>query len=101
MLSSALIKSLSWVITITEHLSARKVCITFAADASSKSAVGSSAINNFGVREILNTLVELAPSPGGRKALQREVRAHRVPTGTLIGALIYYSKTFLKKKICF
>ncbi|WP_370623614.1 peptide chain release factor 3 [Polynucleobacter sp. 78F-HAINBA] len=32
-----------------------------------------SAINNFGVREILNTLVELAPSPGSRKALQREV----------------------------
>ena len=26
-----------------------------------------SAINNFGVREILNTLVELAPSPGSRK----------------------------------
>ena len=32
-----------------------------------------SAINNFGVREILNTLVELAPPPGSRKALQREV----------------------------
>jgi peptide chain release factor 3 len=32
-----------------------------------------SAINNFGVREILNTLVELAPSPGPRNALQREV----------------------------
>ncbi|MCX7244278.1 MAG: peptide chain release factor 3 [Burkholderiales bacterium] len=32
-----------------------------------------SAINNFGVREILNTLVELAPAPGSRKALQREV----------------------------
>ncbi len=32
-----------------------------------------SAINNFGVREILNTLAELAPSPGSRKALQREV----------------------------
>ncbi|MBT8521712.1 peptide chain release factor 3 [Polynucleobacter paneuropaeus] len=32
-----------------------------------------SAINNFGVREILNTLVDLAPAPGSRKALQREV----------------------------
>jgi peptide chain release factor 3 len=32
-----------------------------------------SAINNFGVREILNTLVELAPPPGSRKAIQREV----------------------------
>jgi peptide chain release factor 3 len=33
-----------------------------------------SAINNFGVREILNTLVELAPPPGSRKAIQREVK---------------------------
>jgi peptide chain release factor 3 len=33
-----------------------------------------SAINNFGVREILNTLVELAPPPGSRKAISREVR---------------------------
>jgi peptide chain release factor 3 len=32
-----------------------------------------SAINNFGVREILNTLVDLAPGPGSRKAVQRQV----------------------------
>lgn len=33
-----------------------------------------SAINNFGVREILNSLVELAPPPGPRPALEREVQ---------------------------
>ncbi|MDP1559736.1 MAG: peptide chain release factor 3 [Nitrosomonas sp.] len=33
-----------------------------------------SAINNFGVREVLDSLVDLAPSPGSRKALQREVQ---------------------------
>lgn len=33
-----------------------------------------SAINNFGVREILDALVELAPSPESRQAMQREVR---------------------------
>ena len=33
-----------------------------------------SAINNFGVREILNTLVDLAPAPGSRHAIQREVK---------------------------
>ncbi len=32
-----------------------------------------SAINNFGVQEILNTLVELAPAPKSRPTLQREV----------------------------
>ncbi|AKJ68128.1 peptide chain release factor 3 [Pandoraea thiooxydans] len=32
-----------------------------------------SAINNFGVREVLDALVDLAPSPGPRKALQRTV----------------------------
>ena len=32
-----------------------------------------SAINNFGVQEILNTLVELAPAPKSRNTLQREV----------------------------
>jgi peptide chain release factor 3 len=32
-----------------------------------------SAINNFGVQEILNTLVELAPAPKSRQTLQREV----------------------------
>lgn len=32
-----------------------------------------SAINNFGVQEVLDTLVELAPPPGSRKAIQREV----------------------------
>jgi peptide chain release factor 3 len=32
-----------------------------------------SAINNFGVQEVLDTLVELAPPPGSRKAIQRKV----------------------------
>src|SRR5256885_6730458 len=32
-----------------------------------------SAINNFGVREVLDALVDLAPSPGARTAMQREV----------------------------
>lgn len=32
-----------------------------------------SAINNFGVREILDALVDLAPPPGSRRSLQREV----------------------------
>ncbi|MBS0444870.1 MAG: peptide chain release factor 3 [Proteobacteria bacterium] len=32
-----------------------------------------SAINNFGVREVLDALVDLAPAPGGRPAIQREV----------------------------
>jgi peptide chain release factor 3 len=32
-----------------------------------------SAINNFGVREVLDALVDLAPSPGPRTAIQREV----------------------------
>jgi peptide chain release factor 3 len=32
-----------------------------------------SAINNFGVQEILNTLVELAPAPKSRATIQREV----------------------------
>lgn len=33
-----------------------------------------SAINNFGVQEVLDTLVELAPSPGARRAIQREIQ---------------------------
>lgn len=33
-----------------------------------------SAINNFGVREILDALVELAPPPGPRAAIEREVQ---------------------------
>ncbi|TAM86288.1 MAG: peptide chain release factor 3 [Candidimonas sp.] len=33
-----------------------------------------SAINNFGVQEILEALVDLAPPPGPRQALEREVR---------------------------
>jgi peptide chain release factor 3 len=33
-----------------------------------------SAVNNFGVREVLDALVDLAPPPGTRTALQREVR---------------------------
>lgn len=32
-----------------------------------------SAINNFGVQEVLDTLVELAPPPGVRRAVQREI----------------------------
>ncbi len=32
-----------------------------------------SAVNNFGVREVLDALVELAPPPGPRASLQREV----------------------------
>jgi peptide chain release factor 3 len=33
-----------------------------------------SAINNFGVQEVLDALAELAPAPGPRRAIQREVR---------------------------
>jgi peptide chain release factor 3 len=33
-----------------------------------------SAINNFGVQEVLDALVDLAPTPGARHALQREVQ---------------------------
>ncbi|MGE4340200.1 MAG: peptide chain release factor 3, partial [Pigmentiphaga sp.] len=33
-----------------------------------------SAINNFGVQEVLDTLVELAPPPGARQALERVVQ---------------------------
>ena len=33
-----------------------------------------SAINNFGIREVLDALVDLAPSPGSRRALQRQVQ---------------------------
>src|SRR5690606_8838374 len=33
-----------------------------------------SAINNFGVQEVLDALVDLAPRPGARTALQREVQ---------------------------
>ncbi|MDZ5458134.1 peptide chain release factor 3 [Azohydromonas lata] len=33
-----------------------------------------SAINNFGVKEVLDALVELAPAPGSRMAIQREVQ---------------------------
>ncbi|HSW04179.1 peptide chain release factor 3 [Aquabacterium sp.] len=33
-----------------------------------------SAVNNFGVREVLDALVDLAPAPGTRPALQREVK---------------------------
>ena len=44
-----------------------------------------SAINNFGVREILNTLVELAPPPGSRKAISREV----MPSETKFSAVVF------------
>src|SRR5690606_26914105 len=33
-----------------------------------------SAINNFGIQEVLDALVDFAPPPGPREALQREVR---------------------------
>jgi peptide chain release factor 3 len=33
-----------------------------------------SAVNNFGVREVLDALVDLAPPPGTRPAIQREVK---------------------------
>ena len=33
-----------------------------------------SAINNFGVQEVLDALIDLAPSPGPREALEREVQ---------------------------
>jgi peptide chain release factor 3 len=33
-----------------------------------------SAVNNFGVREVLDALVDLAPAPGVRPAIQREVK---------------------------
>jgi peptide chain release factor 3 len=33
-----------------------------------------SAINNFGVREVLDALIDLAPAPGARPSLQREVK---------------------------
>ncbi len=33
-----------------------------------------SAINNFGVREVLDALIELAPPPGSRRAFQRQVQ---------------------------
>ncbi len=33
-----------------------------------------SAVNNFGVREVLDALVDLAPPPGPRRAIQREVQ---------------------------
>jgi peptide chain release factor 3 len=33
-----------------------------------------SAINNFGVQEVLDALVDLAPAPGARRAVSREVR---------------------------
>ena len=39
-----------------------------------------SAINNFGVREILNTLVDLARAPGSRHAIQREVKPDEFTT---------------------
>jgi peptide chain release factor 3 len=33
-----------------------------------------SAVNNFGVQEVLDALVDLAPAPGPRRAMQREVQ---------------------------
>src|SRR3546814_1041323 len=37
-----------------------------------------SAINNFGVQEVLDALVDLAPKPGARKALQRNVQPDEI-----------------------
>ncbi|MFO0482834.1 MAG: peptide chain release factor 3, partial [bacterium] len=42
-------------------------------DARQTPALFGSAINNFGVREVLDALVELAPPPGSRPAIQRTV----------------------------
>lgn len=44
-----------------------------------------SAINNFGVQEVLDTLVELAPSPGPRRAIQREV----IPTEAKFSGVVF------------
>ena len=44
-----------------------------------------SAINNFGVREILNTLVDLAPPPRSRHAIQREIQ----PTEENFSAVVF------------
>lgn len=38
-----------------------------------------SAINNFGVKEMLNTFVEMAPPPGPREAVTREVSPYETP----------------------
>ena len=44
-----------------------------------------SAINNFGVREVLDALVDLAPSPGPRTSLQRPV----APTETKFSGVVF------------
>lgn len=44
-----------------------------------------SAINNFGVREVLDALVDLAPPPGAKPALQREV----VPTEPKFSGVVF------------
>jgi peptide chain release factor 3 len=44
-----------------------------------------SAINNFGVREVLDALVDLAPSPSPRLALQREV----LPTESKFSGVVF------------
>lgn len=44
-----------------------------------------SAINNFGVREVLDALIDLAPPPGSRKALQREV----LPSETKVSGVVF------------
>ena len=54
-----------------------------------------SAINNFGVREILNTLVELAPPPGSRKAIQREV----LPSEDKFSAVVFKIQANMDPKI--
>lgn len=38
-----------------------------------------SAINNFGVQELLNTFVEMAPGPGVRTAMSRDVSPYEAP----------------------
>ena len=44
-----------------------------------------SAINNFGVREVLDALVDLAPPPGPRRALQRKVH----PDETSLSGVVF------------
>ena len=44
-----------------------------------------SAINNFGVREVLDALVDLAPPPGPKTALQREVQ----PTESKFSGVVF------------
>ncbi|MCL2075935.1 MAG: peptide chain release factor 3 [Betaproteobacteria bacterium] len=59
----ALVRGAMPAFTHTEFLAARQTPVFFG-----------SAINNFGVREVLDALVDLAPSPGERQSLSRIVQ---------------------------